>query len=223
MKHTRQTRLTHYILAVLAAGVLGSTSVAWALPVPDTGHTNTAGTAIAANGSTMGISGQAANNVMNWQSFSIANGEKVQFDGNNYLNLVRGASPSEINGVLSGAGTIYLINPNGILFGATAQVNVGNLVASTRAIGDVKADSFAASGTNPLASSVNAAAGDIVNLGKLQTASVTLEGNNITIRNAAGYYQQRHDGPDQCGHGQSRWHDCCGTCRHADHDPQLYH
>ena len=186
MKNTRQTRLAQYILAALAAGMLSITPVAWALPVQgDTGHTNTTGTNITTTGSTMGISGTADNNVMNWQSFSIANGEKVQFDSKNYLNLVRGTSQSEINGALTGAGTIYLINPNGILFGATAQVNVGNLVASTRAIADVKADSFAASGANPLAVSANAAAGDIVNLGKLQTASVTLEGNNITIRNAA--------------------------------------
>ena len=186
MKNTRQTRLAQYILAALAAGMLSITPVAWALPVQgDTGHTNTTGTSFTTTGSTMDIRGEKANNVMNWQSFSIANGEKVQFDGNNYLNLVRGTSQSEINGALTGGGTIYLINPNGILFGATAQVNVGNLVASTRAISEDGADKFAASGTNPLASSASAAAGDIVNLGKLQTASVTLEGNNITIRNAA--------------------------------------
>jgi filamentous hemagglutinin family protein len=103
------------------------------------------------------------------RDFSIANGETVQFDTNNYLNLVRGASKSEINGALNGTGNIYLINPNGILFGATAQVNVGNLVASTRAIDKVDADGFAANGTNPLATAVKAATGDIVNLGKLQS------------------------------------------------------
>src|SRR5574344_2856593 len=133
----------------------------------------------------MGISSGSSHNVMNWKTFSIANGEKVQFDTNNYLNLVRGASKSEINGALTGGGTIYLINPTGILFGSTAQVNVGNLVASTRALDSVDADSFATSGANPLATAATAAAGDIVNLGKLQTASLMLEGNNITIQNAA--------------------------------------
>jgi len=159
--------------------------VAYALPVQDTTHTNTSGTGISTVASQMNITGSAANNVMNWQTFSIANGETVQFDAKNYLNLVRGTFKSEINGALNGTGNIYLINPNGILFGSTAQVNVGNLVASTRAIDSVDADSFATSGANPLATAATAAAGDIVNLGKLQTASLMLEGNNITIQNAA--------------------------------------
>ena len=132
----------------------------------------------------MGISSGSSHNVMNWKTFSIANGEKVQFDTNNYLNLVRGASKSEINGALTGGGTIYLINPNGILFGSTAQVNVGNLVASTRAIADVNQAVFLGAG-DPLATAATSAAGDIVNLGKLQTAKLVLEGNNITIQNAA--------------------------------------
>ncbi len=55
------------------------------------------------------------------------------------LNRVTGADPSKIfgtlnshlNGQLGKGGTIYLINPNGILFGATSKVNVQALVAST--------------------------------------------------------------------------------------------
>jgi len=43
------------------------------------------------------------------------------------------------------------------LFGSTAQVNVGNLVASTRAITNVDADGFADSGANPLATAVSQA------------------------------------------------------------------
>ena len=137
MKNWHQKQLSRYILATLTVGMFGIVPVAQALPVQDTGHTNTAGTGINTVANQMNITGTAANNVMNWQTFSIANGEKVQFDANNYLNLVRGASKSEIDGTLSGGGTIYLINPNGILFGSTARVNVGNLVASTRAITNV--------------------------------------------------------------------------------------
>lgn len=41
---------------------------------------NTSGTGISTVASQMNITGSAANNVMNWQTFSIANGETVQFD-----------------------------------------------------------------------------------------------------------------------------------------------
>jgi filamentous hemagglutinin family protein len=186
MQHMSKKQLQKYILSTLAVGLFSLASVAYALPVQDTTHGNVGGATIDTNtASKMGITSSSANNVMNWKSFSIANGETVQFDAKNYLNLVRGTSKSEINGALNGTGNIYLINPNGILFGAKASVNVGNLVASTRAIDKVDADGFAANGTSPLATAAKAADGDIVNLGKLQTASLTLEGNNITIQNAA--------------------------------------
>ena len=186
MKNYKKNRLSQYVVAALTVGMFSLAPVAYALPVQDMTHANTTGTAInTATANQMGITGTAANNVMNWQTFSIASGETVQFDARNYLNLVRGISKSEINGTLTGGGNIYLINPNGILFGSTAQVNVGNLVASTRAIGSVDASGFESTGANPLATAVSTAAGDIVNLGKLQTASLVLEGNNITIQNAA--------------------------------------
>lgn len=186
MKSYKRETLSRYILATLTMGLFSIAPLAYALPVQDTGHANTPGSSINASvANQLGITSTKTNNVMNWKSFSIANGESVAFDTNNYLNLVRGASKSEINGVLSGGGSIYLINPNGILFGSNASVNVGNLVASTRAISDVNSSDFENNGTNPLATAATAAAGDIVNMGKLQTASVVLEGNNITIQNAA--------------------------------------
>ena len=165
MKNYKRNQLSRYILVALTVGMFSLAPVGYALPVQDTTHTNTTGTAInTATTNQMGITSTAVNNVMNWQTFSIASGETVAFDANNYLNLVRGVAKSEISGALTGKGNIYLINPNGILFGSTAQVNVGNLVASTRAITNVDADGFAASGVNPLATAVSTAAGDIVNM-----------------------------------------------------------
>lgn len=108
-------------MATLTVGMFGLVPLAHALPVQDATYTNVGGATIDTSVTkTMGISSSSSHNVMNWKSFSIANGEKVQFDTNNYLNLVRGVSKSEIDGTLSGGGTIYLINPNGILFGSSA-------------------------------------------------------------------------------------------------------
>jgi len=78
------------------------------------------------------------NAIINWSSFSIAQGEMVRFlqqSGNSsVLNRITGQDPSVILGTLQSNGHVYLINPNGILFGANSQINVGGLVASSLAI-----------------------------------------------------------------------------------------
>jgi len=77
---------------------------------------------------------------INWQSFGIGVGQSVQFvqPGRQAiaLNRVIGADPSVILGQLSANGQVFLVNPNGILFGAGSSVNVGGLVASTLNISD---------------------------------------------------------------------------------------
>ena len=66
---------------------------------------------------------------LNWQSFSIAQGEKVQFNqptaNSVALNRVLGNSASQIFGQLSANGKVFLTNQNGILFARSAQVDVG--------------------------------------------------------------------------------------------------
>ncbi|MCA9781456.1 MAG: filamentous hemagglutinin N-terminal domain-containing protein, partial [Candidatus Eremiobacteraeota bacterium] len=73
--------------------------------------------------------------IVDWQSFSIGTGESVQFlqpgQLSVILNRVTGVDPSQILGSLSANGQVFLINPNGILFGPNSTVNVGGLVAST--------------------------------------------------------------------------------------------
>ena len=84
---------------------------------------------------------QGSQNVaINWQSFSIGQGETVRFvqpNGSSIaLNRVLGSDASSILGSLSANGKVFLLNPNGILFGKGAQVNVGGLIASTLSITD---------------------------------------------------------------------------------------
>ncbi len=72
---------------------------------------------------------------IDWTSFNIASGSRVDFhqpDANAIaLNRVIGSDGSKIMGQLNANGRVFLINPNGVLFGKTAKVNVGGLVAST--------------------------------------------------------------------------------------------
>jgi filamentous hemagglutinin family protein len=73
--------------------------------------------------------------IINWQSFSINPGELTRFIQQNpnsaVLNRIIGQDPSKILGALQSNGRVFLINPNGILFGQGAQVDVNGLVAST--------------------------------------------------------------------------------------------
>ena len=73
--------------------------------------------------------------IINWQQFNIGNNEYVQFNqpGSSAvtLNRIVGGNPSSIFGKLSANGQIFLINQNGIFFGAGAQLDVGGLVAGT--------------------------------------------------------------------------------------------
>ena len=178
-------RLAAAVSATLLSGLFACAPVAFALPVQATNGVPSNVT-IAESGGTMDITGAAANNVIKWKDFSIAQGETVNFtNANNYLNYVTGANRSEILGALTGGGNVYLINPHGVLFGATAQVNVGSLYVSTKPLSNDDLAAFAANGTSPLA---NAAVdgGDIVNQGAaLSAMNIVMEADGITFTKSA--------------------------------------
>jgi filamentous hemagglutinin len=73
--------------------------------------------------------------ILNWSSFDIGPGGVVTFKqpsaSSIALNKIYQASPSQIFGQLNANGQVYLINLNGFVFGKTATVNVGSLLAST--------------------------------------------------------------------------------------------
>lgn len=78
--------------------------------------------------------------LINWGSFNIGADARVQFvqPGRDSvaLNRVTGGRVSTILGQLSGNGQVWLLNPAGIVFGHSAQVDVGGLVASTLSLSD---------------------------------------------------------------------------------------
>ena len=72
---------------------------------------------------------------IDWNSFSTRPGEAVTFNqpGANSiaLNRVVGPRPTTFFGKLDANGQVFIVNPNGVIFGPGAQVNVGGLLAST--------------------------------------------------------------------------------------------
>lgn len=79
--------------------------------------------------------------ILNWETFNIGSNTSVKFEqqspGWTVLNRVTDptGSPTQILGQMSAAGGVYVINRNGIIFGAGSQVNVHALIASSLDVG----------------------------------------------------------------------------------------
>ncbi|MBF0354436.1 MAG: filamentous hemagglutinin N-terminal domain-containing protein [Alphaproteobacteria bacterium] len=86
------------------------------------------------------VTQSSPNLVINWLSFSIGLGESVRYlqpsVNSVALNRVLGGDPSTILGSMTANGSVFLTNPNGVLIGKSAVVNVGALVASSLNISD---------------------------------------------------------------------------------------
>ncbi|MGR8930969.1 MAG: beta strand repeat-containing protein, partial [Gammaproteobacteria bacterium] len=85
--------------------------------------------------------------IIDWKGFSISSGEQTHFQQPSSsamaLNRVYGGQESLINGALTANGRVLLVNPNGVLFGKDASVNVGSLIATTS---DIDNEKFLAGG-----------------------------------------------------------------------------
>jgi filamentous hemagglutinin family protein len=84
--------------------------------------------------------------IIDWRTFNIGNGELTRFNqpnsGSVVLNRVTGGlGPSQILGTLSANGKVFLVNPDGILFGPNSIVNTAGFLATTSGI---KNDDFMA-------------------------------------------------------------------------------
>ena len=132
--------LTVKTIVIALAGVgLGSlpAGIAWANPQ---GGTVVAGTvAIQQESATkLGVTQTSNKAIVDWRSFSIGANEHTQFyqpsSSAVILNRVVGEDPSKILGRLTANGQVFLVNPNGILFGKGAQIDVASLVATTHNI-----------------------------------------------------------------------------------------
>ena len=194
----------------LFAGLLGIASTAHGAPIADDGGpTNNGvragGATISQSDATTNITSGNQNNVIGWKDFSVKNGETVKFDGgantNNYLNVVTGKVTSRIDGSITGGNNVYIANTNGVVFGETASVNVGNLYVTTRAV-DVDAIGTAVAGGATLASQESSiinttaaaapakAQAEVVSLvdgagHSVQANKLVIEGQSVRILNSA--------------------------------------
>lgn len=147
MKNATQQRFISRPLALEISRMFrpGAAAAAWlampfALAAPQGGAVTAGQAAIAQNGNTTTITQATQRAAIDWRSFNVGSNEAVNFVQPNsssaVLNRVVGSEASVIFGRITANGQVYLINPNGILFGRTAQVDVGALTATTSNIGN---------------------------------------------------------------------------------------
>ncbi|MDE3060057.1 MAG: filamentous hemagglutinin N-terminal domain-containing protein, partial [Pseudomonadota bacterium] len=109
-----------------------------ALANPQGGTVSAGQASISQQGSTLTITQSSSKAVIDWRSFDIAPSETTQFQqpssSSITLNRVNDVKPSDIEGKLTANGNVIIINPNGVFFGKTAQVDVAGLTATTSGI-----------------------------------------------------------------------------------------
>lgn len=171
-------------LAILLGLTLALYTSPVAMALPQGGVIAGGNGSISTAGNAMDIAQQTKNMFVNWDAFSVAKGEKVQFTGPQdfaVLNRVVGHDESKIYGEINAAnhGNVYLINPNGILIGDGAVINTGGFIASTKDVTDVQ--SFINSGKVNFQGD---AQGNIINLGAVKADRIEMHGDTISLKAA---------------------------------------
>jgi filamentous hemagglutinin family protein len=175
---------------LVSSALVSPSAIAGSLP---TGGSFAAGAgAIAVTGNHMTVHQSGGRAIVNWDSFSISANSSVAFDNGSgaTLNRVTGSQMSSIAGSLTGTGSVYLVNPQGVAVEAGGKVVVGgSFVASSL---DVPDSQFMAGGalrfkgdgrgsvTN--AGSITSTYGDVLLIG----ATVSNEGKLNAPRGTAG-------------------------------------
>lgn len=133
---------------------------------PTGSHVAQGNAAVLTTNKTTTINQISSRAVIDWKNFNLAADEKVIFNlPNNQaatLNNISGAR-SQIDGTVTSNGTLYFVNKNGFVFGATSNVTAANVIISTQ---EIDRSQF-----------FTDAANNVANFGDINpTANITLNG-----------------------------------------------
>lgn len=124
-------------LLVMSALSLGASTVD---AMPEGGVIRSGAGDVTQNGKEMTIRQDSGRLAMDWTNFNVGKDETVRFQqpGKDALalNRVTGNQQSVIDGSLLSNGHVLLVNPNGVVIGKNASIDVGGLVASTAHVKD---------------------------------------------------------------------------------------
>ena len=195
----RMRRSWQHKTAAVAAAMLTMSfgGITHAMPQGDVVRSGEATVQRSDDNKSMEINQSTKRVAIDWKNFDIANDERVNFrqpDAQSIaLNRVTGDAKSVIDGQLTGNGQVFVVNPNGVLFGQNASVDVGSLVASTARVSDAAMAGFGTStgdvslavdDANTSASVINE--GQIKAEGGLVALHASSVANNGTITNEGG-------------------------------------
>jgi len=166
-----------FSIKALVAAIAASGILSYEVNAAPTGGAVVGGTgSINQIGSTTQVQQTSNRLAVQWNSFNVAASESVKFVQPNKsaiaLNRILDNNASQILGKIDANGHVILMNPNGILFGTSAQVNVGGLIASGL---NIKTSDFMSGDLN--FSEVAGTTGLVVNRGLINAAS----GGNVAL------------------------------------------
>jgi filamentous hemagglutinin family protein len=153
-------------LSVLVVPVLaGAAHAGGALP---SGGQYVAGKgAIGGSSGSLTVNQSTTTGIIDWNSFSIGKGNAVTFNNGSgaTLNEVTGGNLSTIAGSLHASGSVYLINPEGIIVSGTGKIVTGGTFSASTQGPDGKQH------------------GNIVDAGSITSThgSVSLNANNVSV------------------------------------------
>ncbi|KKW82327.1 hypothetical protein AAV96_00715, partial [Acinetobacter sp. AG1] len=133
----RTLRLSLLSLALLPISIWAGVSD---VQLPTGGSVTVGSAQVSQNNNTLNVHQNSQNVGIQWDSFNIGQNATVNFYQPNTssiaVNRVLDSNASQIMGKLNANGQVFLLNPNGVIFSKTAQVNVGGIVASTLNVTD---------------------------------------------------------------------------------------
>ena len=181
---SRGVGLKRTLLGSLLAGLSS-----WAWAAPQGGSVQAGSVQIQAVPGGLNLQQLSDRAIINWNSFNIDANEIVRIlqpgAAAVLLNRVVGQDPSVILGQLQANGQVWLVNPNGVLFGPGAQVDVAGLLATTLKVSD--ADFLAGRGefsqdpSHPLAAVINQGAIRVADGGHLVLLAPLVSNEGVLV------------------------------------------
>lgn len=170
-------------------------SFSFAAVLPQGGEFIKGNGSITNQGDALNISSSDLNNVIKWNGFDIGKGGTVNFDKNNYLNLVKGSKSTLIEGNIIGKGKVFIVNPNGVTLAANSHVSVPTFGVSTAKFNDKMIEDFTQQGVIEL---TGRGMGKVTALSTINTNNLIIDGGQIiikaaeNIKNYAGNQRLQH-------------------------------
>jgi filamentous hemagglutinin family protein len=129
--------LCRYRALLLSSAALASAGVGLAMAGPNGGTVVGGGATIQGQGSgSVTINQSSQNAIINWNTFNISKGETTTFNQPNSAStalnrVIGGQGPSFLDGTLTANGRVFIVNGDGILFGANSRINTAGFLATT--------------------------------------------------------------------------------------------